>query len=43
MRSSLIVAAGLAGLLLGGPVGALFVAVIADAAVRLTSASRSRL
>ena len=43
MRSSVVVVAGFAGLLLGGPVGALFVAVVADAAVRLASVSRSGL
>jgi hypothetical protein len=43
MRSSLIVVAGLGGLLLGGSVGALFIALIADAALRLASVSRSSL
>jgi len=43
VRSSFVVVAGFAGLLLGGPVGALFVSVIADAAVRLASVSRSSL
>jgi hypothetical protein len=42
MRWSLVVVAGLAGLLLGGPGGAVFTAVIADAAVRLAPALRSR-
>jgi hypothetical protein len=42
MRSSLIVAAGLAGLLLGGAVGALFTLVITDAALRVAALARSR-
>jgi hypothetical protein len=42
MRWSLAVFAGLAGLLLGGPGGAVFAAVVTDAAVRLAPALRSR-
>ena len=42
MRWSLVVAAGLAGLLLGGADGAVFTAVIADAAVRIAPVLRSR-
>jgi hypothetical protein len=42
MRWSLVVVAGLAGLLLGGPGGAVFTAVIADAAFRLAPTLRTR-
>jgi hypothetical protein len=41
MRWSLVVVAGLAGLLLGGPGGAVFTAIVADAALRLTRARES--
>jgi hypothetical protein len=42
MRWSLVVVTGLGGLLLGGAEGAVFTAVIADAAVRLGPVLRSR-
>ncbi len=42
MRWSLVVVAGLGGLLLGGADGAVFTAVVADAAVRLGPVLRSR-
>ena len=42
MRWSLVVVAGLGGLLLGGAEGAVFTAVIADAAVRLGPVLLSR-
>jgi hypothetical protein len=42
MRWLLVVAAGLGGLLLGGADGAVFTAVIADAAVRLGPVLLSR-
>jgi hypothetical protein len=42
MHRSIVVAAGLAGLLLGGPGGAVFTAIVADAALRLAQAGGSR-
>ena len=42
MRWSLVVVAGLGGLLLGGADGAVLTAMIADAAVRLGPVLRSR-